>query len=64
MIWKLDLFRKDTAPQNARQYYSTLNKFGIENVSIYIVSDRGSNICKFIEDENLDNHFCLGHIIL
>lgn len=52
---------KHTAEEIARQYYATLKEFGIASVSIYIVSDKGSNIKKFIGDEELNNHYCLGH---
>lgn len=42
---------KHTAEEIARQYYATLKEFGIGSISIYIVSDKGSNMVKFIEDE-------------
>lgn len=52
---------KHGAAEIGEQYFNTLKSFGIENVSIYVVGDKGSNIIKFINDENLDHQHCLGH---
>lgn len=52
---------KHSAVEIAEEYFQTLKLFGIENVSIYVVGDKGSNIVKFINDENLDHQYCLGH---
>lgn len=52
---------KHGAEQIAEQYFLTLKAFGIENVSIYVVGDKGSNVIKFINDEDLDHQYCLGH---
>ncbi|KAJ6647972.1 hypothetical protein Bhyg_03197 [Pseudolycoriella hygida] len=54
---------KHGAEQIAEQYFLTLKAFGIENVSIYVVGDKGSNVIKFINDEDLDHQYCLGHVI-
>lgn len=52
---------KHSAVEIAEEYFRTLKLFGIENVSIYVVGDKGSNVVKFINDENLDHQYCLGH---
>lgn len=52
---------KHGAEQIAEQYFLTLKQFGVENVSIYVVGDKGSNVVKFINDEGLDHQYCLGH---
>lgn len=52
---------KHGAEQIAEQYFLTLKAFGVENVSIYVVGDKGSNVVKFINDESLDHQYCLGH---
>lgn len=52
---------KHAAEEIARQYYAALKDFGIESVSIYVVSDKGSNMVKFIKDEILNHHHCLGY---
>ncbi|KAJ6647649.1 hypothetical protein Bhyg_02872, partial [Pseudolycoriella hygida] len=54
---------KHGAEQIAEQYFLTLKAFGIENFSIYVVGDKGSNVIKFINDEDLDHQYCLGHDI-
>lgn len=52
---------KHGAKEIAEQYHSILKSFGIENCSIFVVTDKGSNMVKFVNDENLDHQFCLGH---
>lgn len=52
---------KHDAEHIAEQYFLTLKAFGVENVSIYVVGDKGSNVVKFINDEGLDHQYCLGH---
>lgn len=52
---------KHGAREIAAEYYATLKAFGIENISVYVVTDRGSNMVKFINDEHLNHQFCLGH---
>lgn len=52
---------RHTAVEIGIEFRRTLAYFGIENTSFYLVSDKGSNMVKLIEDENLDHQFCLGH---
>lgn len=52
---------KHTAEEIALEFLKTLEFFGIENISFYIVCDKGSNMIKFINDSNLDHQHCLGH---
>lgn len=52
---------KHGAVEIAEEYFRALNAFGVQNVSIYVVSDKGANVVKFINDQNLDHQYCLGH---
>lgn len=52
---------KHGAEEIAEEYFHTLKSFGVENVSIYVVGDKGSNVVKFINDQGLDHQYCLGH---
>lgn len=44
-----------------KEFHKILTVFGINKMDTYVVTDQGSNLKKLIREENLKNHFCLGH---